>query len=102
MGYYLLLYHCGKQDKEAHCWQAWDHEISNSLVEGGEAHDCGRIVTAKEAFKMRGKDIAGYRIIKASNYDEAVEISKGAPPLQQGGRVEVYQVNASMPEAALA
>lgn len=96
MGYFLLLYYDGNQSVSAPGWDEWDKEISNSLVDGGKAGSEARVVTQEEeAFKVNGKDVAGYRIIKAEGLEEAVEISKGAPPLYQGGRAEVYQVQAA-------
>lgn len=92
MGYFLLLYYDGDKNGMAPRWDEWDQEISNSLVDGGHAEPDPNLVTEDEAFKVRGQDVAGYRIIKASDFDEAVEISKGAPPLYKGGRAEVYQV----------
>lgn len=94
MGYYLLLYYDGDKEAEAPCWEEWDQEISNSLVEGGEADD-GLVVTQDKAFKVQGQDVKSYRIIKATDFEEAVEISKGAPPLCKGGRAEIYQVQPS-------
>ncbi len=36
--------------------------------------------------------MGGYFIIKAANYDEAVETSKGCPHLKYGGWIEVREV----------
>jgi hypothetical protein len=92
MGYYLLLYFDGHQNARAPQWEEWDQEISNSLVDGGSAGHDMRVVTQEDAHEVDDKEITGYRVIKAENFDEAVEISKGAPPLYKGGRAEVYSV----------
>jgi len=39
------------------------------------------------------ESIGGYTIIKADNYDEAVEIAKGCPVLLTGGNVEVREID---------
>lgn len=93
MGYYLLLYYDGEPESEQAQWDDWDKEIGNTLVNGGTA-GTARAVTGDEAFNVNGHDVTGYRIIKADNLEEAIEISKGAPPIHQGGRAEVYQVEA--------
>lgn len=36
--------------------------------------------------------IGGYWIVTAANYDEAVEVARGCPTLEYGGRVEVREV----------
>ena len=39
------------------------------------------------------ESIGGYSIIKANNYDEAVEMAKGCPVLLAGGNVEVREID---------
>jgi hypothetical protein len=39
------------------------------------------------------ESIGGYTIIKADNYDEAVEMAKGCPVLLAGGNVEVREID---------
>lgn len=93
MGYFLVIFTDGNQatSQAGPCWEEWDQEISNSLVAGGNA-DCGLVVTQDEKLKSKTDNVKGYRLIKASDFAEAVEISKGAPPLYHGGHAEVYPV----------
>ena len=37
--------------------------------------------------------IGGYFLIKAGDYDEAVEVSRGCPHLRYGGRIELREVD---------
>ena len=43
--------------------------------------------------------LGGYYLVKAANYKEAVEISRGCPSLEYGGTVEVRQVDPMMDAA---
>jgi len=68
---------------------------SNKLKDEGGRHlkvhnDQLRVVDGPyaEAKEVMG----GYFIVKASNYDEAVEISKGCPHLKYGGWIELREV----------
>lgn len=97
MGYYLVVFTDGNPQAkgDAPLWEEWDQEISNALVDGANAEE-GLVVTKDEALKMKSDYTKGYRIIKASNFEQAVEISKGAPPLCKGGRAEVYPIQAAV------
>lgn len=68
------------QDKLARPLQRWDG--AGKVVKQGKTVINGPYVEIKES-------IGGLIIIKAEDYDEAVEIAQGCPILQLGGNVEI-------------
>ena len=81
-------------------WFAWIEKLrSNGQYVSGEALlPEGKVVTSPTSVTdgpfTEGKEVVGgYFVIKAKNFDEAVEISKsGFPDFGFGGKVEVRQV----------
>jgi hypothetical protein len=45
-------------------------------------------------YKTSGLDFGGYMIVKGNSLDEAVEIAKGAPHVEMGGKIIVRPVTA--------
>lgn len=78
----------------------WSREIADKGVSlaGDALLDTGRVLTAHNGTVVDGpyaetkESIGGYYIIKADDYDQAVEISKGCPALLNNGIVEVREV----------
>ena len=63
--------------------------------------DAGRVLEPRTGGRVRVRDgpftetkdvIGGYFILKASGYDEAVEISLACPHLLFGGRIELREI----------
>jgi len=82
-------------------WMDWLGGIAaqNKLTsKGNRLQSSGRIVKS-DAIVTNGpytdikESIGGYTIIKADNYDEAVEMAKGCPVLLAGGNVEVREID---------
>ncbi|MEM8526036.1 MAG: YciI family protein [Bacteroidota bacterium] len=79
-------------------WQNWIGNIAaqgkfdstNQLGYEGKVVKPGNIVTDGPYAEVK-EIIGGYIIIKANDFDDAVEIAKGCPVLQMGGHVEVRQ-----------
>jgi hypothetical protein len=88
MAQYLLLYH-GKNQKDS--WDGFAREISNSLVRGRPLIKA-KSVTQDEVVAEDGEDVTGFTLVEAKDVHEAVELSRGAPELNQGGRADVYKV----------
>jgi len=84
-------------------WEKWinDIAIQNKLAEGGHHLSIeGRVLRPNNVitdgpYTEKRESIAGYIIIKATNFNEAVNIAKGCPILQgKGTSVEVRKVEA--------
>ena len=43
-------------------------------------------------YKTLGPDFGGYMIVKANSFNEAVEIAKGAPHINMGGKIIVRSI----------
>jgi hypothetical protein len=85
-------------------YSAWREQIAgkgrltggNKLRdEGGRwlTSDAGDVRVVDGPFSEAKEVIGGYFMIKAADYDEAVEISRGCPHLCYGGRIELREVD---------
>ena len=82
-------------------WMDWIGGIAaqNKLAtRGNRLQSSGRIVKSNNVvtngpYTDIKESIGGYSIIKANNYDEAVEMAKGCPVLLAGGNVEVREID---------
>jgi hypothetical protein len=100
MAAFLVLYHCtssagsktDEMDNEAEL-SRWVREISNSVLDGGSQTTDGIEVTLDEARPVPAEDrVKNYLILEASNKEEALELSRSAPTLYEGGTAEVYEL----------
>jgi hypothetical protein len=77
-------------------WKAWFGTFKDKMVDGGNPFDDGaKSVTAK-GVETIAKDMwpaKGYTIINAKDMDEATEVAKGCPALEDDpdGGVRVYE-----------
>ena len=77
-------------------WMAWFGTFKDKMVDGGNPFAAGATsVTAKgvETIPADKWPAKGYTIINAKNMDEATEIAKGCPALEEDseGTVRVYE-----------
>lgn len=97
---YLYVYHGGKapaSPEEGKAvmakWNAWMGGMGDKLVEGGAPVGLSKTVSPSGVSDNGGANPAsGWTVVKASGYDEAVEMAKGCPILQSEGSVEVAEV----------
>lgn len=84
-------------------WEGWIDDIAakNKLTDwGNQLSTEGRVIKPNNVitdgpYTEKRESIAGYIIIKATSFDEAVNIAKGCPILQgEGTCVEVRRVEA--------
>jgi hypothetical protein len=80
-------------------WHAWEQALREAghSVTGAQLDEAGRRVTGAEkviADGAFGDDyvMGGYFLVSASSLEEATELAKGCPILQNGGTVEVRPV----------
>jgi hypothetical protein len=90
----LMQEHMGK-------WMAWIEKLrkANQYVAGEPLLPGGKLVSGPRGKSVtdgpytEGKEVVGgFFIINANNIDEAVELAKGCPDLDQGSKVQVRQV----------
>jgi hypothetical protein len=98
--YYGSKKHEGMSEEEVgkvmEAWKAWFGTFGDKMVDGGNPFATGGMsVTAKgaEAIPADMWPAKGYTIINAESMDEAVEVSKGCPVLEDDpeGAVRVYE-----------
>ena len=88
MAQYLLLYH-GKNQKDS--WDSFAREISNALVRGRPLKKA-KTITQDKIIEEDGEGVTGFTVVEADDVDEAIELSRGAPELNQGGRADIYRI----------
>jgi len=90
-------------------YMAWGSKLESSgvLVASHKlADEPGKVMRGKGQARVTDgpysetkEVLGGYYLVKAANYKEAVEISRGCPSLEYGGTVEVRQVDPMMDAA---
>lgn len=80
-------------------WTKWMNSIAEQgkLTAGQPLTMDGKLMKTKTNITdspfIEGKEVlTGYLLIKASGYDEAVDISKGCPAFDENGSVEVREI----------
>lgn len=108
MSEYVFLYRGGeagrspeRMQQSLQKWMAWFKELAQKGVVKSQGHPLersGKLVKGTQKAVVDGpfaeaKDvIGGYSIIEAKDLEEAVELSKGCPILENDGAVEVRPV----------
>lgn len=89
-----------QQESNMKKWMDWLGSIAaqNKLVsKGSRLQNTGKVlksdVVTNGPFTEIKESIGGFSIIKATSYDDAVEVAKGCPILQAGGNVEVREID---------
>lgn len=75
-------------------WGAWYGRLGDAVVDGGNpftlsAKSVGSVGTVSDG--PVGTMATGNSILKADSLDAAVEMARGCPVLQGGGRITVYE-----------
>jgi hypothetical protein len=98
MAKYVLAYTGGRMaetDEERQAamaaWGAFLGGLGESLVDAGNPFGPSATVTASGGNGSAPSGLTGYSIITAGSLQEATEKAKGAPVLDSGGSVEVYE-----------
>lgn len=82
-------------------WMDWMGSIAaqNKLIDRGNRLDMSGRVVKPNGMVTNGpysdikESIGGYSLVRAEDYNAAVELSKGCPVLTVGGNVEVREIN---------
>jgi len=98
MAKYVLAYTGGRiadtdeerQERMA-AWQTFLGGLGDSLIDMGNPFGASATVTAGGGNGSAPNHLSGYSIITANSLEEATEKAKGAPVLDGGGTVEVYE-----------
>ena len=84
-------------------FMAWGGKLRNQgviVASAKLADDAGRVLRGRDQVRVTDgpysetkEVLGGYYLIKAANYNEAVELAQGCPGLHYGGTIEVRQVD---------
>lgn len=95
---YVLAYTGGRmaatdEEREAAmaAWGAFLGGLGESLVDAGNPFGASAVVKADGGNGSAPSALTGYSIVVAGSLAEATEQAKGAPVLDGGGSVEVYE-----------
>jgi hypothetical protein len=88
------------QNKWIQKYRMWSKLIDDRIIKADPINTAGQFLSVVDGeVKVEAKDYAGdpdhmtgYFIYQAEDWDEAVEIAKGCPTLQYGGRIELRMV----------
>ena len=73
-------------------WGQWFDELGSAVADGGAATGTAKTVGPGGSVSDGGsRRLTGYSIVSADSLDSAVELAKGCPVLEIGGRVDVYE-----------
>jgi hypothetical protein len=80
-------------EESAAAWGKWFGGIGDKLVDAGNPFaPAGKAVEKSGVTTIENHPATGYTIVKAGNIDEAVEIAKSCPVLDEPeGAVRVYE-----------
>lgn len=94
---FVYIYHNngtrGQDPEEAKAeWGAWFGKLGESLVDGGNPFNGGKAVEKNRVTTIENWPATGYSIVKAKDMDEAVDMAKGCPVLDEpDGAVRVHE-----------
>ncbi len=100
MGDFIYVYHGGKRpdtpeegEKVMAAWQAWMGGMGDSLKNPGNPVGMSKTVHSGGVDDNGGANpVSGFTIVSAESFDEAVEMAKGCPIMDDGGTVEVAEL----------
>ena len=98
---FMFAYHGGGMPetpeegaKAMAAWQAWYGEIGGKLADGGAPVGQSQTVKSDGSVVNDGgaNPLSGYTIVETATAEEACDLAKGCPILEQGGSVEVAPI----------
>ncbi len=97
---FMIAYHGGrKPDSEEEGkiqmgkWKAWIENLGEKIINPGTPLTVSRIVTSDDVEDNNNPDaMKGFAIVKAGSLEEAIEIAKSDPFLENGGTIRLSQM----------
>ena len=105
MNKYLVIYHAPKSEVKGmkypseeeklaamQPWFAWKESMGDHLLDFGNPVMGGKKLTPGGSASDSQKEVAGYSMIQAESYDQAIQLLNGHPHLANGAReIEVHE-----------
>lgn len=100
MADFIYVYHGGKRpdtpeegEKVMAAWQAWMGGMGDKLKNPGNPVGMSKTVHGGGVDDNGGANpVSGFTIVSADSFDEAVDMAKGCPIMDDGGSVEVAEL----------
>ena len=95
---FVFLFHGGiahqaEAEKYIQAFRSWTGELAQKgILKGGlPLARSGKIVSQNtlDSFQFSQESVSGYAEVDVASLDEAIEIARGCPSIQYGGKVEV-------------
>ena len=95
---FVFLFHGGiapqaEAEQYIQAFRTWAVELTQKgiLMGGLPLARSGKIVSQNtvDSFQFSQESVSGYTEVEVASLDEAIEIAKGCPSIQYGGKVEV-------------
>ncbi len=81
-----------ERDAQMAKWGQWFGDLGSAVVDGGAPTGTAKTVSTGGSVSDGGScGLTGYSIVAADSLEAAVELAKGCPVLETGGRVDVYE-----------
>lgn len=99
MANFMIAYHGGNQPSskeegaaQMNKWKAWVEGLGDKMVNPGSPFMGTKIVTSNDVQDEKDPNMMkGFAIVKADTMEEAVEIVKSDPFLENGGTIRLSQ-----------
>ncbi len=98
MANFLLTFHGGRmpeggaeRDQVMQAWTSWFGTLGDAIVDQGNPISASQAISPDGSVMQPSSAPTGYMIIKASDLDNAVNLSKGCPVLAGGASVIVSE-----------
>src|SRR5215469_4144977 len=102
MAKYIFVYRSGqpfdisKLPKEQvtqlmQAWGEWVGSMGSAVIDKGDPFKAGGKSVRQNGIQKGDEFAAGYSIIEAKNFDEALGLAQSSPIVARGGSVEVYE-----------
>lgn len=72
-------------------WGEWVGSLGAAVLDEGNAMSAGGKRVTADGVANGDDHLAGYTIIEAKDFDEALSMAKTCPIVKRGGSVEVYE-----------
>lgn len=72
-------------------WGEWIGSMGSAVVDKGNAFNAGGKKVKAKGVQNADDHTAGYSIVEAKDFDEALVLAQSSPIVARGGSVEVYE-----------
>ena len=100
MAKFIFAYHGGSApsdpaeiEKVMAAWNGWYGSMGDKVLDGGGPVGMSATVTSSGVADNGGSNpLSGFTIVSAASHDEACDMAKGCPIVDDGGSVEVAEI----------